>query len=70
MKWFAICYVSQITTVALMQYIVRTRVNARRNAILLPRCITYRSREHQTRKAGSKVTAASGEIFPAYLVSI
>jgi len=53
-----------------MQYIVRTCVNALRNAILPPRYITYRSKEHQTLNAGSKITAASGEMFPAYLVSI
>ena len=40
-------------TVVLMQYIVRTCVNALRNAILPPRYITYRSKEHKTRNAGS-----------------
>jgi hypothetical protein len=27
-------------------------------------------KKNQTRNAGSKITAASGEMFPAYLVSI
>jgi hypothetical protein len=70
MKWFAICYVSQITIAVLMQCIVRTCVSALRNAILPPRYITFRSTEHQTRNAGIKITAASGEMFSAYLVFI
>jgi hypothetical protein len=32
--------------------------------------ITYRSKEHQTPSAGSKIMAASGVMFPAYLVSV
>jgi hypothetical protein len=53
-----------------MQYIVRTCINALRNAILPPRYITYRSKEHQKRNAGSKIMVASSEMFPAYLVFI